>query len=210
MSDLPLGLDLKSTYAALSPSDLEGLGKQASIQYCNGDEPSLNDAIIKMARQHPSISPHQVLRVIEFANQDVFDRQFRDNEKYAQDKNIDFAVADPGDILLELNNGAKPQIMSASPDEYSRDPVKLGHDQLQADVLLMEAFGVSVETPGAMKTAAAEQSQPDPDITSLNAVLAGTKLAQSGDLLDRILVSGESPLERVARVKTASEKKKAH
>ena len=115
MPDLPFGLETKNTYAALSPADLQSMGRQASAAYlCSGTP--LNDAIIKLARQHPSISPHQVQRVVEYANQETFSKLFSDNEKYASDKNIEFDVADPGDVLLELNNGAKPQVMSATPD----------------------------------------------------------------------------------------------
>src|SRR5688572_10722848 len=123
MSDLPFGIETKNTYAALSPADLQSLGKRASASYLAG-EASLNDAIIKVAREYPSISPHQVQRVIEFANQETFSRLFSDGEKNASDKNIEFPVADPSVILLELNNGAKPQIMTAPPDDYSSSPVK--------------------------------------------------------------------------------------
>ena len=58
------------------------MGKQAAISYLQG-EGSLNDAIIKLAQMHPSISTHQVRRVIEFANQETFSRLFSDGEKYA-------------------------------------------------------------------------------------------------------------------------------
>lgn len=189
MSDLPFGLETKNTYAALSPADLQSMGKQAAAAYlCGGT--SLNDAIIKLARQHPSISPHQVQRVVEFANQETFAKLFSDNEKYASDKNIEFDVADPSDVLLELNNGAKPQIMTAPPSEYSRDPVKFAHSDAEADLVLTQAFlGVDWASPGSEKTVLAQSHVTPGGDTVLDRILPIEKLA---DIPDRILRSGEA------------------
>jgi len=187
MTDLPFGIETKNTYAALTPADLQSMGKQAAAAYlCGGT--SLNDAIIKLARQHPSISPHQVQRVVEYANQETFSKLFSDNEKYASDKNIEFDVADPGDVLLELNSGAKPHIMTAPPDEYSQGPVKLGHADVEADLELARVFGFDFATPGSEKTAAVMGHVEDGKFV-LDRVLEVQKTA--GDVADRILASGE-------------------
>lgn len=155
MSDLPFGIETKNTYAALTPADLQSMGKQAAVAYlCGGT--SLNDAIIKLARNHPSISPHQVQRVVEYANQETFAKLFADNEKYASDKNIEFDVADPGEVLLELNNGAKPHIMTADSSDYASGPVKLGHSDVEADLELCRMFGVEPVSPGMEKSAGLE------------------------------------------------------
>ena len=189
MPDLPFGLETKNTYAALSPADLQSMGKQAAAAYlCGGT--SLNDAIIKLARQHPSISPHQVQRVVEFANQETFAKLFADNEKYASDKNIEFDVADPSDVLLELNNGAKPQVMSATPSEYSSDPVKFAHSEAEADLVLAKEFlGVDWASPGSEKTSMAQSHvTPGGDVV-IDRILPLEKAA--ADVADRVLASGE-------------------
>lgn len=191
MSDLPFGLETKNTYAALSATDLQSMGKQAAATYlCGGT--SLNDAIIKLARQHPSISPHQVQRVVEYANQETFSKLFADNEKYASDKNIEFDVADPGDVLLELNSGASPQIMSADPSSYSRDPVKFAHSEVEADLALTRTFlGVDWASPGAEKTAmVVAQVSPGGDIQLLDQ-FSPEKVAAEEDAVDRVLALGE-------------------
>jgi hypothetical protein len=182
MSDLPFGLESKNTFASLSPADLQSLGKRASVAYLSGGT-SLNDAIIKLAREYPSISPHQVQRVIEFANQETFSRLFSDNEKYASDKNIEFEVADPSAILLELNNGASPTVMSVPPDEYSSAPVKLAHSNVEADIELASIFGVDLALPGSEMTVKYAQHE-DGKIEVLERIF---HKEASADPLDRIL-----------------------
>ena len=186
MNDLPFGLESKHTFATLSPADLQSLGKRASVAYLSGGT-SLNDAIVKLAREYPSISPHQVQRVVEFANQETFARLFSDNEKYASDKNIEFDVADPGDVLLELNNGACPTVMSVPPDEYSQSPVKLSHSNVEADVELARIFGVDPALPGMDKTAAMVMNRETGCIDRI--LLPQVKEAT---LVDRILSTGKS------------------
>ena len=157
MDEMPFGLARQTTYAKLSPADLESMGKQAAIAYLSKAEPSLNDAVIKVAKCHPSISTHQVQRVIEFANQETFSRLFADNEKYASDKNIEFPLADPGHILHELNDGAKPQLLTPLPEEYVGGPIKTGAaaSAVEADLALTRLFlGVDLASPNSEKTAA--------------------------------------------------------
>jgi len=152
MSDLPFELARQKTYAALSPSDLETMGRQASEMYlCK--EASLNDAVVKLAGQHPSISPDQVKRVVEFANQNTFQALF-EKQAGADQKNVDFDIADPGVVLRDLNDGARPAVYHATPAEYGQEPVKLGHKDVQADLVLMEMFGVTPTTPALRKVAA--------------------------------------------------------
>jgi hypothetical protein len=114
---------------------------------------SLNQAVVKLAQEHASISPHQVLRVVEYANQETFQRLFDDNEKYACDKNIEFDLADPRVVLHELNDGARPHVMTPPPDDYSQAPVKLAHSTVEADVELCRAFGMEPVSPGMEKVA---------------------------------------------------------
>lgn len=152
MDDLPSGLTSKTTYAALSPSDLKSLGKTASLAYLRKGI-SLNDAVIKLAEAYPSISPHQVKRIAEFANQETFGALFEDGDKYANDKNVEFDVADPGKILLELESGSQPVAMAVEPEDYACGPIKTAHRDALADVALCRVFGVEPSTPVLEKTA---------------------------------------------------------
>lgn len=146
MDELPFGLARQETYAALSAQDLESLGKEASNMFlCDGM--SLNDAVVKLAQQHPSISPHQVKRVVEFANTETFQKLF---EKQADDKNIDFPVAEPGPILRNLDLGARGSVSTPTPSEYESAPVKMAQAQtVEADLKLAEMFGIDL-TPESM------------------------------------------------------------
>lgn len=151
MDDMPFGLARKDTYAELSAKDLESLGKEASSLYLDGGM-SLNDAVVKVAGVHPSISPHQVRRVVEFANTETFQRIF---EKQADDKNVDFDVADPGAVLRNLEMGSRGQISAPAPSEYSSEPVKLAHHVVEADIALCRMFGMEPVAPGMEKSAEA-------------------------------------------------------
>jgi len=204
MSDIPFGLESKSTYAALSPSDLQSLGRRAAVEYLSGSS-SLNDSIVKIAREHPSISTHQVRRVVEFANQETFSRLFSDNEKYASDKNIDFSVADPGEILLEINNGARPQTMSPAADDYARGSVKLGQAGLEADAALSKLFlGVDFAPPGLEKVACAQRSKNESGDLVLDRIfdLTSKHASANGDdyssVLSRVLGDEKSKQADVA------------
>ena len=150
--EMPFGLARQTTYAALSSEDLNTMGKRAADSYLSCGTP-LNKAVVKLAQEHPSISPHQVKRVVEYANQETFQRLFDDNEKYASDKNIDFPLADPRVILHELNDGARPHVMTPPPDDYSQAPVKMAHASVEADIELCRAFGVEPVSPGMEKEA---------------------------------------------------------
>jgi len=187
MNDLPFGIESQNTYAALSPADLQSLGKRASVAYLAGGT-SLNDAIVKLAREYPSISPHQVQRVVEFANQETFSKLFADNEKYASDKNIEFDVADPGAVLMELNNGARPSVMSVPPDEYSSSPVKLAHSNVEADVALTRMFlGFDPALPGSESTTLMKVAE-DGKVTVVDRILQKEANA-NGDIFDRIMTT---------------------
>ena len=150
MSDATFfGPSSKKTYAALNPTDLESLGKIASNKFLNG-EMTLNDAVVKLAREYPSISSHQVRRVVEFANQETFARVF---EKQAGDKNVDFPLADPGHVLQALNDSARPGSINAIPAEYAEAPVKQAHAAVEADLEIARMFGVDLTSPSIEKMA---------------------------------------------------------
>jgi hypothetical protein len=194
MDDMPLGLTRQTTYAKLSAEELESMGKQAAVAYLTRSSPSLNDAIIKVAKQHPSISTHQVRRIAEFANTETFSQLFADNVKYASDKNIDFNVADPGHILHELNDGAKPQFLMAPPDEYSTDPVKMSSaEAVEADLVLTRMFmGVDPASPGSEKTVLAQVAlKPDGEVFHVDHILLTDWEKIASSVSDRIISAGE-------------------
>lgn len=196
MHDMSLGLTRQTTYAKLSPEELESMGKQAAVAYLSKTADSLNDAVIKVARQHPSISTHQIKRIAEFANTETFSRLFSDNEKYASDKNIEFPVADPGDILHELDNGARPSFVESS-DDYGCDPVKMSSaDAVEADLALTKMFlGVDPASPGSEKTVVAQATLERDEAGNLSIeriLLVGESTVKTaGAVADRILAAGE-------------------
>jgi hypothetical protein len=147
-NQIPFGLESKKTFAPLNATDLETMGKMAANRFLAG-ESSLNDAVIKEAREHPSISTHQVRRVVEFANQEAFARLF---EKNAGDKNIEFNIADPGVVLHAMNDSARPGTITATPSEYNSAPVKLAHSDAEADLQLAREFGFDMASPHSEKT----------------------------------------------------------
>jgi len=179
----------RQTYAKLSREELESFGKQAAVAYLSTGC-SLNEAIIKIARQHPSISSHQIKRIVEFANQETFSRLFSDNEKYASDKNIEFPVADPGEILQTLNMQACPEVINAPDSEYHTGPVKtasVGFRTVEADLALAREFGFDPVSEKAVGTVLTKEAQEEHDSQFTNRILE-TKLATPAD---RILAAGE-------------------
>lgn len=133
----------------MSTSDLTSLAKQASQEYLVGGT-SLNDAIIKVAREHPGITADQLQRVVEYANNETFQALF---EKQAGDKNVKFPLADTREILRSLDIQARPSGYELS-DDYSSDPEKLAaKNPIEADLVLMEMFGISASTPAMQKAA---------------------------------------------------------
>lgn len=180
----------RQSFAKLSKEELESFGKQAAVAYMSSGC-SLNDAIIKIARQHPSISSHQVKRIAEYANQETFSRLFSDNEKYASDKNVEFPVADPGEILQTLNMQAEPDRVTLPDSEYHTGPVKTASvvRELEADVALAREFGFDPVSPGTESTLVTKMAT---DLVNgqFTQRILGTKEKQATPA-DRILAAGE-------------------
>ena len=124
LQDAPCG-------GSTDPSTLEALGRRASREYLDHHTP-LNQAIVKLAGDHPSLSNEHIKRVVEFANTVTFQELF---EKSAN-KNIHFPVADPGVVLRDLRDGGTPgharplhtsRELHATGD-YSRGPTRETND----------------------------------------------------------------------------------
>lgn len=178
-NDFMFDLARHNTFASLSASDLEGLGKRASQLFLSMNVP-LNEAVIKLAREHPGISQEQVKRVVEFANTETFQRLF---EKQAGDKNIEFKIADPQEVLRAVNASAGPQYVKVAAAEYAKDPVKTAQVNLDvlADLRMMEVFGVQPSTEILEKVAEMQGQQDLTDSTSfLDQMPPGDTALQKG------------------------------
>jgi len=82
---------------------LETLGKKAAAQFLQKGD-SLNESIVKLASEYPSLENEHVKRIAEFANNAVFQGLHSQNE----DKNVHFPLADPGTIIQDLRDGGSP------------------------------------------------------------------------------------------------------
>lgn len=134
----PFARNIVRSYPTISAADLQSLGKQAAREYLHHGVP-LNEAIVKLATSHAGITVDQVKRIVEFANQSTFQSIF---EKQAGDKNVEFNIADPREILRSLDVSARPTPVEIDTD-YSMDPTKLSTKREPSDMELIEAFGMT-------------------------------------------------------------------
>jgi hypothetical protein len=188
MNDMPFGLSHQSTYAKLSPSDLDSMGKRASLCFLEDDIP-LNDSVVKLAKEHPSISPHQVRRVVEAANNHTYAEIF---EKQAGNKNIDFEVCNPNAVLKSLDDGSRPGVITTCHD-YGSDPVKQSHVDIEHDQVLMRAFGFDPATPGSEATVVADMRKEADGKLVIERIMS-TKPPDSETAIDRILKTAMGPI----------------
>lgn len=139
-------------HAELSTTDLDIMARRASDRYL-AQECSLNDAVIKEASQHSNISQEQIRRVVEKANVETFNTIF---EKQAGDKNVDFDIAKPEEILEEMDKSAKPQEKVAMPTEYAMAPPSWRDSSVKADLEIASMFGMKPSSPAFEKVAGNE------------------------------------------------------
>lgn len=147
-----------SSYAKLSADELKSLGKEAALDFL-GSGIALNDAVVKIAQRHPSISTHQIRRIVEFANQEAFSDLF---EKQAGDKNIDFEIADPAEVIHIINSGVRPVEVTSLPEEYSSVPIKMASLNVEDDLALSQEFGIVLHSPTMEKVASCSFLEPSP------------------------------------------------
>lgn len=136
MFDLDAELIRQPPNCSLTSADLETIGKRACQRFLFEDTP-LNDAIVKLATEYPGISSEQIKRVVEYANQHTFNHLF---EKQA-DKNVEFTIADPADVLRQVNASAQRPIVKVA-NEYAAAPPQEDHLDLLADFELARIFGM--------------------------------------------------------------------
>jgi hypothetical protein len=181
----------RQTYAKLSREDLESLGKQAAMAYLSNGC-SLNDAVVKLARQRPSISSHQVRRIVEFANQETCSRLFEDGEKNAGHRIIDFPVADPARVLQTLDMQAEPDRVISADSDYHNSPVKTASvvNDLDADIFLAREFGFDVASPGSERTVLTKVAA-DHRAGEFTTRILSQRVVKHASAADRILSASE-------------------
>lgn len=158
----------------VDPETLEMLGRKASEMFHNGTP--LNDAIVKLASEHPNLGNEHIRRIAEFANNITFQAMFQKSAN----KNVQFPVADPGVILRDLKDGGSPahdgKTLRDGAD-YATAPSK----SLEGDDELAEMFGGS-PGEGQEKTASEPLNRdhtsftnPIDDVWNVHVRLQGTR-----------------------------------
>jgi hypothetical protein len=100
----------------INSTELEKLAIVATEKYLKDNIP-LNDTIVKLAQDH-GLNAHQVSRVVEAANTNVYVKLFNE----AQNKYIEFPNADSEKIAMILNPPKNQSTVSAS--DYFLEPVQ--------------------------------------------------------------------------------------
>lgn len=107
--------------AQVAPELLETLGNQAAMAHLSTGTP-LNDVLKKVLAEHGDFNNEHIKRVVEFANNRTFKEMFERDP----DKNVHFAVADPGMLIRDLRDGSAPAYagknIASSGKDYSSPP----------------------------------------------------------------------------------------
>ena len=134
----------------VSGEDLEVLGKQASACWYEGKDSgcgplTLGEAVVETVKK-AGLSPEQVRRVVEFANTDAFLREF--HKLSSGHKYVDFGggvLADPSDVLRDLNDGGGGTVFDAGTGDYDQPPEeKQSHVDEQGIAAMFQAEDSSI------------------------------------------------------------------
>lgn len=153
MNDLPSSIRLQQSSAKpRTGEELETMGKEAATKYVRGSTPSLTEAVVETVKS-AGLSPEQVRRVVEFANIDAFNQEFRKEAGGHRVVEFKSGPADFSEVLKDLNDGGGGREIDKHAFDYSSPPpnvpglVSQNEDRLGLEnVKLAEAFGVE-ETP---------------------------------------------------------------
>lgn len=106
---------------SVNPETLEYIGQRAANEFLE-KKASLNDAIVKLASQHPELNNEHIHRIVEFANNATFQNLFEKN----QDKHVHFPIADPGVVIRDLRDGGSPAHSGKvlQNKDYHRAPIR--------------------------------------------------------------------------------------
>lgn len=133
----------QSSHASISPETLENMGKEASVLHMTTGL-SLNDAVVKVSSSYPDFNSEQAKRVAEFANTATYlamhDKNKTAGSAYSYPQ---FELADPGRIIQDLSDGARPTKVTEADLDYSRLPQKNTVSSEHADKMIDELFKTS-------------------------------------------------------------------
>lgn len=139
---------MSDRHASISAESLELMGKQAANLFLDSGL-SLNEAVVKVASAQPGINPEQLKRVVEYANTATYLAKHDQNKNAGSDSSYpQFELADPGRVVQDLSDGARPTAVTRTDIDYGRQPLKAKLSSVQTDALLSEIF----------KTASAEDN----------------------------------------------------
>jgi hypothetical protein len=122
MHDLPTQAALQQAKARpISGEELEVMGKQAASCFLSGAHPTLTEAVVETVKR-AGLSPEQVLRVVEFTNQNAYRQEFQ--KEGSTHKFIDFpgGPASPSEVLQDLNDGGGGTVFDRGSSDYSKEP----------------------------------------------------------------------------------------
>lgn len=121
MSDLPVSLSIQQSHARpRSGEELELMGKAAAARYMRDGTPLTNSVIETV--KHAGLSPEQVRRVAEFANQAAYLSTFEkmgNDHRYVQ---FQGGPADVPTILRDLNDGGGGTVFDRGLADYFQPP----------------------------------------------------------------------------------------
>lgn len=182
MNDSPMQTMLQQRDARPIPGEhLEVLGKRAATSWVTGKCASLHEAVVASVHSE-RLSPEQVRRVVEFANQDAYQQEFR---KEGQHKVVHFdcGPADPAQVLQDLNDGGGGSLYDQGNLDYRMSPSMAKSASLSR-----------TPTTSMDKTASAASEEPAvPGLPKLTKMPSLPKLASSHE--DQLwgLFRGEDP-----------------
>ncbi len=146
----------------VTPESLELLGREAASMYITEGVP-LNDAIVKLASDNGSLENEHIQRVVEFANNAVFQHKFTTED----DKNVHFPVADPAVVLRDLHDGGSPAHDGHTMHDYDAPPSY--HREMEKETV-KTASAEEISSPPPI-----QHHHPIEDIYDLYTKLAATK-----------------------------------
>lgn len=166
MNDLPAFASLQQQAARpMAGSELETMGKQAAESWSAGLHSSIHDAVVTTVKC-AQLSPEQVKRVVEFANQAAFLAAHKAEGK--NHKYVDFGEAgpaNPGEVLQELNSGGGGTVFDSGSNPYQIEPTSAVSSITDREML----DGLFPKTASA----GYEESEPLQDSMDLYQKLAG-------------------------------------
>ena len=187
----------------VSPETLEMIGRKASQMFVQQQIP-LNDAISQLASQHPELGNEHIKRIVEFSNTVTFQEMFANSA----DKNVHFAVADPGVVIRDLKDGGSPahdgKTLQGGMGDYLSPPNS--QEQNGSDQVLESAFGVEGQSEPLQKIASSEtdtfsHSNPVEDVTDLRHRLEDTRdrLVSAHEQFDMLLKQAKEELFEIVK-----------